>query len=200
MTENKIYLVTNRSATRVFYSLPELGIKSRDFQPGETKRISYDELMALSGIPGGNAIIRNYLLIKDDVVRDTLVGAVEPEYHMTADQVKELILRGTYDEWLDALDFAPAGVIDLIKELSIEMPLTDMNKMTMFKNKTGIDLARLIQIRQDEKAEEAAVSGAAEEQPKTRRTSAASETAKATPARRTSGSKYKVVTDTSKAE
>jgi len=44
----KTYLVTNRSASRVFYAVPELGIKSRTFQPGETKKISYEELEALN--------------------------------------------------------------------------------------------------------------------------------------------------------
>ena len=63
--EDKIFRVTNRSASRVFYAVPELGIKSRKYEPGETKRVSYAELEGLSFIPGGMELMRDYLLIQD---------------------------------------------------------------------------------------------------------------------------------------
>jgi hypothetical protein len=47
---------------------------------------------------------------------------------MSEADVKELILNGSLDAWKDALDFAPAGVIDLIKDFSVKLPLTDYNK------------------------------------------------------------------------
>ena len=58
---NKVFMVTNRSAGRVFYSVPDLGVKAREFQPGETKRLPYGELEGLSQLPGGMIIIRDYL-------------------------------------------------------------------------------------------------------------------------------------------
>jgi hypothetical protein len=63
---------------------------------------------------------------------------------MDSKAVKDLIQTGTMDEWLDALDFAPEGVIDLIKTLSTELPLTDTQKMQAFKEKKKIDLASMI--------------------------------------------------------
>lgn len=190
----QVYLVTNRSASRVHYAVPELGIKSRDFMPGETKRIKREELEGLSYIPGGMELIRDYLLIKDADVRADLVGAVEPEYNMTDKEVVELIQTGTMDEWLDCLDFAPEGVIDLIKTLAVELPLTDTAKMEEFKKKTGIDLARMIQAKKEEEAE-AAAEKAQQEQNLQRRVqpNVTSAPQNATPGRRTSGSKYKVV-------
>ena len=62
---DKVFQVTNRSASRVYYAVPELGIKSRKYEPGETKRISYAELEGLMYIPGGQELIRDYLLIQD---------------------------------------------------------------------------------------------------------------------------------------
>jgi len=35
---------------------------------------------------------------------------------------------GSLDEFLDCLDFAPEGVKDLIKTLSVELPLNDVSK------------------------------------------------------------------------
>lgn len=189
----QIYLVTNRSASRVHYSIPELGIKSRDFMPGETKRIKREELESLSYMPGGMRLIREYLLIQNDKARADIVGAVEPEYNMTAQDVKELIMHGSNDEWLDCLDFAPDGVIDLIKTLSVEIPLTDTVKMEQFKQKKGVDLARMIQAKKEEEAEKAAAEAQQEQKAQRRVQPKQASATPANPARRTDGSKYKVV-------
>ena len=184
----KIFQVTNRSASRVYYAVPELGIKSRQYEPGETKRISYAELEGLSFIPGGMELIRDYLLIKDEEARDDLVGNVEPEYNMTDKEVRELITVGSMDEWLDALDFAPEGVIDLIKNLSVEIPLTDTRKMQAFQEKKGVNLERMIRARQEELAEAEAGNQEAVE-----KKAAEKAVAVASTGRRTTGSKYKIV-------
>jgi hypothetical protein len=57
---NKTYNVKNRSSSRVIYRIPELNIR-REFMPGETKKISYEELEKLSYRPGGENLIANYL-------------------------------------------------------------------------------------------------------------------------------------------
>ena len=189
MFENRkiYYLVTNRSASRVCYSIPEIGVTLRDFRPNETKKIERAELERLMYVPGGPKLLQEYLQVQDDTAREDLIGRVEPEYNMTVDQVRALITTpNNYDEWLDALDFAPAGVIDLIKTLSVSIPLTDTAKMESFKKKTGVDLARMIRAEQESKAEDEAP---AQETPQ-RRTQKQSES---TSTRRTTGSKYKVV-------
>lgn len=190
---SKVFLVTNRSASRVGYAVPELGVKNRDFAPGETKKISKEELEGLSYQPGGVALIRDYLLVQDPEVRADLVGEVEPEYNMTPAQVRDLILTGTHDEWLDCLDFAPEGVIDLIKTLSVELPLTDTVKMQSFKEKKGLDLARMIQAKKEEEAEVAAQQAQQEQKVQRRVQPNKTEAPQPTSQRRTSGSKYKVV-------
>lgn len=190
---SKVFLVTNRSASRVGYAVPELGVKNREFAPGETKKISKEELEGLSYQPGGVALIRDYLLVQDPEVRADLVGEVEPEYNMTPAQVRDLILTGTHDEWLDCLDFAPEGVIDLIKTLSVELPLTDTVKMQSFKEKKGLDLARMIQAKKEEEAEVAAQQAQQEQKVQRRVQPNKTEVPQPTSQRRTSGSKYKVV-------
>lgn len=194
ISNDKIYLVTNRSASRVHYAISELGIKSRDYQPGETKKIKYAELQALYYMPGGMELMRDYLLIKDPEVREEFIGEVEPEYNMTDKEVKELILHGSLDEWLDCLDFAPEGVIDLIKRYSVDLPLTDTRKMDAFKEKMGVDLSRMIRAKQEEEAERAAEEQNSQQNVRQRRVQPqAAPKATETAGRRTSGSKYKVV-------
>ena len=113
---------------------------------------------------------------------------------MSVSDVKELILHGTMDEWLDCLDFAPEGVVDIIKTLSVELPLTDTVKMSTFKEKTGYDLASAIKARQEEVAIATQEEKEKNEKP-VRRTSASTEQEEklTQPARRTTGNKYKVV-------
>ena len=79
---------------------------------------------------------------------------VEPEYHMNEQQIAQLIARGSLDEFLDALDFAPDGVIDLIKRMSISMPLTDYNKIAALKEKTGLDVEAALKNIRAEKEED----------------------------------------------
>lgn len=175
--EEKKYTVTNRSSSLVYYSVPELHV-NRQFTPNETKTIGYHELEALSYIPGGAALIQNYLRIKEEDGIEAFNGKPEPEYYLDEEGVKKLILSGSLDEFLDCLDFAPEGVLDMIKTLCVKLPLTDTSKAAALKEKTGFDA--LAAIANDKASRE-------EEKPaeeKVRRTAPKAE------GRRTQGSKY----------
>lgn len=150
--ENKNYLVTNRSASTVVYSIPEDGIR-RSFQPGEVKRIKHSELQKLSYQEGGVALIENYLLIQSDEAIKDLGVHTEPEYFMSQNEVIELMKNGSLDAWLDCLDFAPDGVIEMIKEYSVKLPLNDYNKRKSLKEKTGFDVDAALKHLEDDKEE-----------------------------------------------
>lgn len=139
MSNEQVYNVKNRSAGMVVYKVPELGVR-RVFQPGEVKRISHAELEALSYKPGGKELISSYLQIRNIEVLNELNIQTEPEYFMDKEQVEELIKTGSIEQWMDALDFAPAGVIELIKRLSVDIPLADYNKRKVLKDKLGFDV------------------------------------------------------------
>ena len=148
--ENMVYNVKNRSSSMVVYSIPEAGIR-REFTPGETKRISGTELEQLSYKAGGRALMEDYLFISSDKVIEDLGLHTEQEYYMNEQQVVELIKNGSYDEWLDALDFAPIGVIDLIKKLSISIPMVDIPKRKALKEKTGFDVEAALKHNEEDK-------------------------------------------------
>ena len=62
LDKNTIIKVTNRDNGTVGYTIPDLGNLHRLFQAGETKEITMEELRKLSYVPGGNNILKNYLL------------------------------------------------------------------------------------------------------------------------------------------
>ena len=144
MNKDTIYNVRNRSAGMVVYSIPEKNIR-REFASGETKKISYEELELLTYQAGGRVLMENFLQIQSDEATANLNIHTEPEYKMTDEEIKELLLTGSMDAFLDCLDFAPVGVIDLIKQLAVSLPLNDMEKREAIKNKFGFDVTKAIE-------------------------------------------------------
>jgi hypothetical protein len=133
-----MYKVKNRSAGVACYKIPDLGIR-RSFAPGEIKEISAEELEKLTYRPGGMAILSNFLQIMEPEAIAKVGLNPQPEYHMSENDIKNLLLTGSLDEFLDCLDFAPPGVIDLIKKMSVSLPLGDISKRKALKDKTGFD-------------------------------------------------------------
>lgn len=155
MNKNEVmYKVTNRSASKVVYKDPELNIR-REFMPNETKMISFAELEKLSFIPGGREMMANFLQLEPIAVKKIGIPA-EPEYFMSRDQVQKMLLQGPLDQFLDCLDFAPQGVIDLVKQLSISLPLTDIQKRRALKEKLGFDVDAALRHIEEEYQEEQA--------------------------------------------
>lgn len=138
------YTVTNRSGSTVCYSIPELNNLRRVFAAGETKNLSYEELEKLTYIPGGTTLIANYLLIKKAEVVEGLGIHTEPEYHLDRAQVVDLMINGSLDAFLDCLDFAPEGVLQIIKDAAVSLPLNDVQKREAIKQKLNFDVAAAI--------------------------------------------------------
>lgn len=180
-----MFNVKNRSTSVVVYRIPESNLR-REWAPGEVKRIPFGELEKLTYQPGGRELIANFLQIMENEVTDDLNVHREPEYNMSEEQVRDLILNGSIDAFLDALDFAPLGVIDLIKTMSVQLPITDMAKREALKAKTGFDVDKAIEndraSKEDNKKETIA------DKPVERRVTESTPTG-----RRTSGNAYKVV-------
>lgn len=147
------YNVKNRSASVVVYTIPENNIR-REFMPGETKKISKEELDQLSFQPGGRTLMASFLQIQSDEALEELNIPVEPEYYMSEQQIVDLIKTGEYDAFLDCLDFAPTGIMDLIKKFAIEIPMTDTRKIQALKDKTGFDVAKALEMKRLDEEDE----------------------------------------------
>lgn len=147
------YNVKNRSAGVATYKIPELGIR-RSFQAGETKKISAEELEKLTYRPGGMALLANFLQILEPEAIAKVGLKPQPEYYMSEQDIVKLMATGSLDEFLDCLDFAPPGVIDLIKKLSVSMPLADYQKKNALKAKTGFDCDAALKHVMEEKEDD----------------------------------------------
>ena len=153
INQDTMYNVKNRSASTVVYKIPESNLR-REFAPGETKRIPFGELEKLTYQQVGREMLEQFLQMVDEAVTTDLNVHREVEYDMSEEQVKDLLLSGSLDAFLDALDFAPIGVIDLIKSMAVKLPLTDLNKRKALKDKTGFDVDKALVHIEEEKAEE----------------------------------------------
>ena len=150
---SEMYNVKNRSAGVAVYKIPELGIR-RSFAPGEVKQISAEELEKLTYRPGGMAILTNFLQIQSVEGLKKVGINPQPEYHMSEQDIAKLLTSGSLDEFLDCLDFAPPGVIDLIKKMSVTLPLSDISKRKALKDKTGFDCDAALKHVMEEKEDE----------------------------------------------
>ena len=129
--------VYNRSTGMVYYSLPELGIR-RAFNLGEIKNIDEKELEALSQIDGGLILLKENLLVDDkDWVEKHFEAPIE--YWWKPEKIKKAMLEDSLELFSETLDYAPEGVLDFIKMFSWQVPLTDLNKIAVLKEKTGFD-------------------------------------------------------------
>lgn len=192
MSDIKKVSVKNRSSSMVVYSVPEMGIR-REFAPNEIKTVTMDELNALSYLPGGMNLIRKHLFIQDESALEEMSVKVEPEYYLDEKGVIELLEKGSMDAFLDCLDFAPEGVLDLIKKHAVALPVNDTRKRDAIKEKMGFDVTAAIKhLEEARKAEEEERGITSEPITPVRRVK--TETTAAPTGRRTAVPQYKVVT------
>ena len=142
--------VKNRDSGTVGYTIPELGNLHRSFSKGETKEITMDELRKLSYISGGKILLQNYLIVQNqDALKELLSDDVEPEYYYGEEEIKKLLLTGSNDQLLDCLEFAPEGVIGLVKDLAVSLKINDISKRNIILEKTGFNVTNAITINEE---------------------------------------------------
>ena len=146
MDKNTIIKVANRDSGTVCYSIPDLKI-TRHFMPRETKEVPFGELESLSFQPGGLIILSDFLVIRNEDAAAELLGDVEPEYFYSAEDVKRLLETGSYEEFLDCLDFAPEGVLEMVKTMAVDLPLNDVAKRSAILDKLNFNVTAAINIK-----------------------------------------------------
>ena len=169
--------------------VPETKVRRR-FQAYETKEIPMGELRQMIQQPGCKNVIINHLIIHSQEAVAELLPDVEPEYFYNTKDVEFLLTRGSYDQLLDALDFAPEGVITLIKDQAVNTELNDMRKREAILDKTGFNVTQAIEIKR-------ATQVKTEEAPKARRSAPIGEekiSESNAPVRRTTAPKYELKT------
>ena len=194
MDDKTLIKVTNRNNGTTGYQLPDSHI-SRKWAVGQTKEISLGELREVSYIPGGEYILKNLLVIEDQAALKALNLEVEPEYFYDEKTVRDLLFGfDNMDAFLDFLDFAPEGAIEIAKQLAVDEEVPDVRKREALSKKTGFNINAAINLNKELDAED----DVPKEDKKERRVAPANKKAESAPAgRRTAAPKnpplYKVV-------
>ena len=89
-------------------------------------------------------MMSNTFLIEEVKATKELNIHTEPEYFMTEADVINMLQNGSVDELKDALDFAPTGVVQIIKDQAVALPIYDMRKRQAILEMTGFDVTSAI--------------------------------------------------------
>lgn len=157
LNDNTLIKVTNRDNGSVGYTIPDLGNLRRDFQSGETKEITMNEIRKLSYIPGGFTLLEDYLIIHNEEAVKEILGEVEPEYHYAEPEIRDLLLFGSLDALKDCLDFAPEGTVNLVKKLAVDLKINDISKRQAILEATGFNVNSAVMVNEATSEEEAPV-------------------------------------------
>lgn len=143
--DKEIISVINRSSGYAGYPVPDSNNSLwRKFAPGETKKIEADELRKLMFIPGGDVMLKDYLVILNQELVEELLGEVQPEYFYTVKEIENLLRNGSLDQLDDCLTFAPDGVIEIVKAIAVSIKLNDLDKRELIYKKTGYNVHNVI--------------------------------------------------------
>lgn len=145
ITTTKMVAVTNRDNGEVFAKLS--GGRTIDFNRGQTKKVSLDDLAEINSTEGGRVLLREYLVIGDKAALDFLEMQPEPEYYYSEKEIKKLLTEGSLDQLEDCLNFAPEGVLNLLKDMALEMEIPDVRKRKLIAQKTGFNIDNILQVK-----------------------------------------------------
>lgn len=144
--------VQNLADHEVGFTDNNAGISRRIvFAPQAILDIEVDMLERLNFTYGGKVLLRDFLSIKDKdlamkfgVDEDTF----ENEYNWTTEDVDNVLQNEPLERLLDALDFGPEGILDLIVSRAVALPINDISKMRAISEKTGKQIELMIKNKQ----------------------------------------------------
>ena len=188
VNKEKRVKVVNRTSGSLAYKIDTLRVTRHWRKPGDYLNISIAELLELKTVRGGQSLLENCVIIEDKEALSVLFPdqELEPEYNYGLKEIEALLYEADTEQLLDALDFAPKGVLDLIKAKSAEKLPNTTAKIEAINKKFKIDLNKVNELYQEKEI--------LEEKPepvRRRRTAPIIETEE--PKQKSSLPKYKVV-------
>lgn len=160
LENNTMIRVTNRDNGSVGYTIPDMGNLHRNFQSGETKEVTMEELKKLAWLPGGQYILENLLVIENIEAQQELLPSVEPEYNYTRVDIENLLSNGSLEQLQDCLDFAPDGVVNMVKDIAVTTELNDMRKREAILEATRFNVSKAIEINRETEKDDVAAAPA----------------------------------------
>jgi hypothetical protein len=155
LKENLMVEVTNNSTGSVsYYSEFSRTLRKWD-KPNSTKKISLEELRELVGSSGGYELLENFLLIKNMEVREDLGLPVNKEYMLDEKEIKA-VLKKSVDVLENTLENTSDSIKEKIAQSAIDTKLSDLDKLEVIKEYSGVDVLAAIQEKKEEEKQEKA--------------------------------------------
>lgn len=168
--------VENIADMQIGYVLASNG-KTQRFMPHVSRMIPAGELRELSYQNGGLYLLQNYLRVCDKTLAEEF-GVTDDsfshEYAWNDQDIDRCLKSDDINVLLDALDFAPQGIVDSLRQRAIELEIPDTRKLKAIGDKTGIDMQAVIR---NKHAYDGADDGSQETKNKRRRVDATKKTA-----------------------
>jgi hypothetical protein len=137
----------------------------RRFEKGSVIKIPAGEIRRMMYQKGTRILFHDYLCIENkELAAEFGITEDMVEYWWTEQDVDRVLTTGSMDELLDALDFAPDGIKEMIRRRAIELRISDMNKRTAIEKAFGFSVTKAIELAAEDDDNEVV-----EEQPRARR-------------------------------
>jgi hypothetical protein len=153
LKDNMMVEVFNNSTGSVsYYSEFSRTLRKWD-KPDTKKKVSLEELRELVGSSGGYELLENHLLIKDMDVREELGLPVNKEYMLDEKEIKAL-LKKSVDTIETTLENTSEAIKEKIAQAAIDTKLSDLDKLEVIKDHSGVDVLFAIQEKKEEEKQE----------------------------------------------
>ena len=143
--------VQNMTSGTLSYRLPSGPY--RFFSSNMRMTVTAGELRELATMQGGRVLLQSHLSVHNpELAREFGVDESTIEYTWTEEDIRRVLVEGDMDELLDALDFAPEGIVEELARKAVEWKIPDNNKIKAISEATNLDIAS--QIRNQEQIEQ----------------------------------------------
>jgi hypothetical protein len=155
LKDNMMVEVINNSTGSVSYYSELTRMHRKWDKPDSKKKVSLEELRELVSASGGYELLENFLLIKDMDVREELGLPVNKEYMLDEKEIKAL-LKKSVDTIETTLENTSESIKEKIAQAAIDTKLSDLDKLEVIKEHSGVDVLFAIQEKKEEEKQEKA--------------------------------------------
>lgn len=143
--DDDIIEITNLLDCTCGYIVDLTGVR-RILPPHASFKVKASELRELFYQRGGQELLHNYIRVGNKALAQEFGVDVDntPEYNWGRKDVIDALNNPDIDILLDALDFAPDGIKQLIADVAVETEVADVNKRKAISDKLGIDVDAMI--------------------------------------------------------
>jgi hypothetical protein len=153
LKDNMMVEVINNSTGSVSYFSELSRIHRKWDKPESKKKVSLEELRELVSASGGYELLENFLLIKDIDVREELGLPVNKEYMLDDKEIKAL-LKKSVDTIEATLENTSESIREKIAQAAIDTKLSDLEKLDVIKEHSGVDVLFAIQEKKEDEKQE----------------------------------------------